>query len=183
MIVRRSLVVVAVTMLALAACSDDDGSGGDTTGGASPTSEPSPTEAPSPDETPSASETPAGGGETEIESEESALGLILTDGDGRTLYLFLNDEQGGPSTCADDCAASWPPLLADGEVEVSGNDDDPTDASLVGTIARDDGGTQVTYNGWPLYYFGGDQGPGDTNGQGVGDVWFVLSPEGDAIGG
>ena len=42
---------------------------------------------------------------------------------------------------------------------------------------------QVTYNGHPLYYFSGDQAPGDTNGQGIGDIWFVVSPAGDAIKG
>jgi predicted lipoprotein with Yx(FWY)xxD motif len=180
MIVRRSFVVIAVALLSLVACSDDDGSGGGATGPASPTSEPAPSETPSAAEAPSEGET-AGDGGTEIQSEDAALGVILTDGAGRTLYVFLNDEQGGPSTCSGDCAASWPPLLANGEVEVGGDGDDPTDASLVGTIARDDGGAQVTYDGWPLYYFGGDEGPGDTNGQGVGDVWFVVSPAGEPI--
>ena len=55
------------------------------------------------------------------------------------------------------------------------------DATLLGTITRDDGSTQVTYNGWPLYYFHEDAAPGDTNGQGVGGVWFLVSPEGEAI--
>ena len=55
------------------------------------------------------------------------------------------------------------------------------DATLLGTITRDDGSTQVTYNGWPLYYFHEDAAAGDTNGQGLGGVWFLVSPEGDAI--
>ena len=55
------------------------------------------------------------------------------------------------------------------------------DATLLGTITRDDGSTQVTYNGWPLYYFQDDAAPGDTNGQGLGGVWFLVSPEGEAI--
>ena len=55
------------------------------------------------------------------------------------------------------------------------------DATLLGTITRDDGSTQVTYNGWPLYYFQDDAAAGDTNGQGLGGVWFLVSPEGEAI--
>ena len=58
---------------------------------------------------------------------------------------------------------------------------DGVDAALIGTITRDDGTTQVTYNGWPLYYFAEDTAPGDANGQGVGGKWFLVSPTGDAI--
>lgn len=103
------------------------------------------------------------------------LGDILVDGEGRTLYLFLNDEQGGDSTCYDDCEANWPPLGAPAQAG-SG-----IDATLLGTVARDDGTDQVTYNGWPLYYFTPDSSPGDMNGQGVGDVWFVVNAAGDAV--
>ena len=53
---------------------------------------------------------------------------------------------------------------------------DGVDASLLGTTTRKDGTTQVTYNGWPLYYYVKDQKPGDVTGQDVGDVWYVLSP-------
>ena len=55
------------------------------------------------------------------------------------------------------------------------------DATLLGTITRDDGTTQVTYNGWPLYYFAGDTAAGDTTGQGMEGVWFLVSPTGEAI--
>ncbi|HEU4356521.1 MAG TPA: hypothetical protein VFT27_13110 [Actinomycetota bacterium] len=181
MSVRRALPVAVVLTLTLAACTSDDGSTGATgsPSAPSPTTEPSetPTESPAdpPTETPSA----AGRG-TEIESDDSAFGLILTDRRGNTPYVFLPDEQ-GPSTCYADCAASWPALIARGDLEVSGNDEDPTDASLLGTASRDDGGRQVTYNGWPLYHFAADEGPGDTNGQGVGGVWYVVSPDGDPI--
>ena len=77
-------------------------------------------------------ETPTSAGRTELESEDSALGMILTDGSGNTLYAFQPDAQ-GPSTCYDDCASSWPALLVKGELEVSGNDEDPTDARLLDT--------------------------------------------------
>ncbi len=104
----------------------------------------------------------------------SGLGEILTDDQGNTLYLFTPDEQ-GPSVCYDNCAVNWPPLL---EGPVAG---DGTDPSLFGTVDRDDGTTQVTYGGWPLYYFANDAAPGETNGQGVNDVWFVVDAAGEAI--
>ena len=94
--------------------------------------------------------------------------------------MFLQDT-GDTSTCTGDCAATWPALVAKGEVKAGGGGG--VDESLLGTSARDDGTMQVTYNGHPLYYFSGDQAPGDTNGQGIGDIWFVVSPAGDAIKG
>jgi predicted lipoprotein with Yx(FWY)xxD motif len=182
MLVRRSfLILIALAALTLAACSSDDG-GGSSTGAGSPTEEPS---SPSPTgaESPSPTESPSSGVAVELETEDSALGTILTDGEGRTLYVFLNDQVGGASTCAGDCAASWPAFTTTGEVQTSGNDEDATDPSLIGTIAGADGAMQVTYAGRPLYYFAGDQAAGDTNGQGVGDIWFVVSAKGKPVKG
>jgi predicted lipoprotein with Yx(FWY)xxD motif len=172
MSIRRSLIVASLFLLALAACSSGDTNSGasGSTGGGSPTESTAPP----------ASETPASGGsgETEVQSEDSALGTILTDSKGNTLYVFMNDT-GDTSTCTGDCAASWPALIANGEVKGGG----AVDASLLSTSARDDGTMQVTYNGHPLYHFSGDQAPGDTNGQGIGGIWFVVSPAGDPIKG
>jgi predicted lipoprotein with Yx(FWY)xxD motif len=58
---------------------------------------------------------------------------------------------------------------------------DGVDESLLSTITRDDGTTQVTYNGWPLYTFSGDTAPGDTNGAGEEDTWFLISSTGDPL--
>ena len=106
---------------------------------------------------------------------DSSLGSILVDGNGNTLYLFTPDDQ-GDSVCYDQCEAAWPPLVGDFAAG------DGIDATLLGTAPRTDGTDQVTYNGWPLYYFANDAAPGDVNGQGVNDVWYVLSPEGQGIG-
>lgn len=125
------------------------------------------------------------GGEVTVESGEAAaeqtlalassdLGDIVTDAEGFSLYVFQPDEQ-GDSTCYDSCAASWPPLV--GAVSAG----DGIDAALIGSSERTDGSLQVTYNGWPLYYFAADAAPGDTNGQLVGDVWFVIGPDGNPI--
>ncbi len=111
-------------------------------------------------------------------SEVGTFGQALVDGEGRSLYLFTNDTQNsGASSCSGDCLVEWPPLLTDGD-PVAGTG---VDAALLGTITRDDGTTQVTYNGWPLYYFHEDAAPGDTNGQGLGGVWFLVTPTGEMI--
>lgn len=171
MSIRRSFIVASLLLLALAACSSNDTNSGASrsTGATSPSESAAPAT-----ETPSSS----GSGETQVESEDSALGTILTDPNGNTLYVFMNDT-GDTSTCTGDCAATWPALIATGEVKGGG----AVDASLLGTSARDDGTMQVTYNGHPLYHFSGDQAPGDTHGQGIGGIWFVVSPAGDPIKG
>ncbi len=110
-----------------------------------------------------------------IETGDTDLGAIVTDADGLTLYMFGADKD-GKSTCYDDCAATWPALVVEGEPEAG----DGLDAQL-GTTERTDGTSQVTYAGQPLYYFASDAAPGDTNGQGISDIWFVVSPEGKPI--
>jgi predicted lipoprotein with Yx(FWY)xxD motif/cytochrome c5 len=110
-------------------------------------------------------------------AEHEEFGRFLTDGEGRSLYLFTNDERGSPSTCYDRCAENWPPLVVQ-EAPQAGERVAP---SLIGTVAREDGSLQATYYGWPLYYFARDQAPGDVTGHGVGGVWFLVSPWGEAI--
>ncbi len=104
------------------------------------------------------------------------LGDFLVGSNDMTLYIFLKDEP-GKSNCYDACAQNWPPLLVDAD-PVAGPG---VDASLLGTTTRDDGSTQVTYNGHPLYFWVKDSAPGDTTGQGVKDVWFVISPSGSPV--
>ena len=105
---------------------------------------------------------------------DPTLGEILVGEDGKTLYIFTKDS-GGKSACNGDCASNWPPLVLDeGETVAAG--DGVTGA--LATIARDDGATQVTYMGAPLYYFAADAAAGDVNGQGLNDVWFVATPAG-----
>ncbi|MFT3891393.1 MAG: hypothetical protein QM730_07140 [Anaerolineales bacterium] len=104
------------------------------------------------------------------------LGTFLVDQNGMTLYLFTKDTP-NTTTCYDKCATAWPPLLTTG-APVAG---DGVDASKLGTVTRTDGTTQVTYNGWPLYYYAQDKAPGDVTGQDVGGVWYVLSPAGDKV--
>jgi len=104
------------------------------------------------------------------------VGPHLVDGSGMTLYLFANDTE-GQSNCTDACATNWPPMLATGDVALG----DGVDPDLVGTAARADGTTQVTYDGMPLYTFVRDTEPGMIAGQGVNDVWFAVSPAGPGV--
>ena len=110
----------------------------------------------------------------------TGLGQILTDAQGRTLYLFARDSGAG-SACDTSCAAVWPPLTTGGAAFAGSG----ASGGLVGTITRADGSKQVTYNGHPLYYYVGDRNPGDTTGQNLdqfGGGWYVLSPAGAQIG-
>jgi predicted lipoprotein with Yx(FWY)xxD motif len=119
---------------------------------------------------------PAVAGEAEIGvATDATLGQILVNGKGMTLYMFKVD---GPdkSNCDASCLSNWPPLLTQGTPKLGAGVDD----SLVGSTTLVDGRSIVTYNRMPLYYFVKDTKPGDINGQGVGSVWYVVSPDGKA---
>jgi len=109
----------------------------------------------------------------------SHLGKILVDSKGQTLYLFTKDST-GKSACSGMCATFWPPLQTGGKPTAGSG----TSASLIGTIKRSDGTSQVTYDGHPLYRFAKDTKPGDVNGEGVtafGGSWFAVSPTGKRV--
>lgn len=108
-----------------------------------------------------------------------ALGKVLVDGRGRTLYLFEQDAK-GRSTCFGPCAGVWPPLTSSGAAHVGGT----AKASLLGTDCRRDGKTQVTYQGHPLYFYQGDSKPGQANGEGLkqfGAEWYAVSAAGSKV--
>ena len=147
-------------------------------GGASPTAAPA-TQAPAtqaPATEAPATEAPSASAAT-VDLGDNALGAILVDASGKTLYVFVPDK-GGDSTCYDDCAKAWPPLTITGSPTAG----EGLGATDLGTTTRTDGSTQVTFKGWPLYYFQGDQAAGDTNGQGLNDVWWVVGADGTMIG-
>ena len=104
-------------------------------------------------------------------ANDPKLGDYLVDAKGMTLYLFTKDTP-GVSNCSGGCLAAWPALIAAGNVTAG-----PGVAGKLDVITRaDDGSKQVTYNGYPLYYWKKDKASGDTTGQGVGGVWFVVPP-------
>ena len=160
----RRLRIIAVVFGALAlfgACANDD----------DPTVE-------APEATTEATEAPEDGAAGGIEAArtvqvaETDLGDVLVDENQHTLYLFKQDT-GEDSTCTGGCAQTWPALKPVGEPTAGDGVDEAK-------ISTNDAG-QVVYNGHPLYTYSGDQEPGDTNGQGVGDNWYAVSPEGEAI--
>ncbi len=133
-----------VGALMVAAC----GTGAQSTASASPSTQPSPS--------------PAANGTTIAVASNAKLGQILVDAAGKTLYLFVADT-GSSSTCFTTCAQIWPPVLTSGPPQAGTG----AMASLLGTTTRNDGKTEVTYGGHPLYYFVQDKAMGDATGQGV----------------
>jgi len=120
--------------------------------------------------------TPAAGAAT-VQLATSDLGEIVVDSEGMTLYGFTPDEATGEPTCYDDCAATWPPLTVEGDFTVGAG----LDMADFSTATRTDDGTQLKLGTYPLYYFANDSAPGDTNGQGLNDVWFVIGADGELI--
>jgi predicted lipoprotein with Yx(FWY)xxD motif len=107
-----------------------------------------------------------------VQPRMTALGMVLVGSNGRTLYTLSADTP-GRSTCADQCATAWPPLVLDTGTPVAA----PGLPGRLAIITRADGRRQVTYNDQPLYFFVRDAQPGDTNGEGVmafGGVWHVV---------
>lgn len=110
-------------------------------------------------------------------SGPSEFGDIVTDAEGSTLYLLVTDRRAAP-TCVGDCEGVWAPLSGEGSVEAG----EGVDPAMIGSVGRDDGTTQVTYNGWPLYRYRGDAAPGDLEGHGQLNVWFAIGVHGEAVG-
>ncbi|HEX2256607.1 MAG TPA: hypothetical protein VHG92_07890 [Afifellaceae bacterium] len=119
-------------------------------------------------------------------AEHEEHGSYIVDQKGMALYLFEADNRGGEgsqaeSACRDDCATAWPPFLTEGDPQAH----DELKGELLGTIERDEGATQVTYNGWPLYRFAADAEPGHTRGHDIethGAEWYLVTPEGEKAG-
>ena len=178
---RRALVILggSVSMLIVAACgSAAAGTTTPTVTGAPPqaaTSLPTAAATPTPSQPAPA---PAAGATVALQSV-GGLGQILVGPDGKTLYYFLADT-GSASTCNGQCAQNWPPLTTTGVPRATGG----VSATLLGTTRRDDGTTQVTYDGHPLYYFIADSAPGMATGEGIdafGAKWEAVSAAGTAV--
>lgn len=117
---------------------------------------------------------PPSTGALSVKVATSGLGSFLTDGHGRTLYLFTRDS-GASSSCSGGCSSVWPPLTSSSMVQVGAG----ASASLLG--ATSGGQKQITYDGHPLYYYVGDAMPGQTNGEQLnqfGGLWYAVSPTG-----
>jgi len=157
-------VIALVAALSIAGCGGDgddasSGAGGNGQGSAA------------------ANEPPASGRPTIVSSASvSELGEVIVDSEGFTLYDFHKDTGGSPS-CYDACAETWPPLLADGDLQAS----EGAEESQLGIVNRTDGTVQVTYAGYPVYTYTGDEEAGEANGHDIdsfGAEWYALQPSG-----
>ena len=109
----------------------------------------------------------------------SSLGEVVVNASKMTTYVFTKDKPGsGTSSCTGQCAVLWPPVKTTSTT--------PTVDGVkgaVGTITLPDGSRQVTLDGRPLYLFAKDTKPGDVAGQGVGNVWYAVGPDGSMVTG
>lgn len=110
--------------------------------------------------------------------EDAKLGKLLVDAKGMTLYVYDKDTL-DKSNCTGDCLKNWPAFTAKAENETITADAAVT--GKLGVIKRDDGTYQVAINGMPLYSYVKDTKAGDTTGQGVGEVWWVVGLDGNKI--
>ena len=155
----RRLAPPLLAAAVLTGCDGSDGNGG----GAAAAANPAPAAGPAPQ---------LGAPD---DTGDTAVGPVFVTDDGQTLYTFENDRDdadgdgAGDSDCNGACTDTWPPLLADDASQASGQ---------FGIVTRDDGTSrQWTFKGLPLYEFAGDGAPGETNGDGIGDVWYVARPD------
>jgi predicted lipoprotein with Yx(FWY)xxD motif len=158
---KRAAVALAGLLVVLAACSSS----------ASPSGSPSGVPSTAPSEQPSAPASEPGDSNVSLTIAQTSAGDALAGENGLTLYINTG-EADGTIVCVDSCAENWPPLVAP-------VDAGEATADLLGTVTRPDGTEQVTYNGFPLYYFVGDTTAGNAAGQGVSGVWFIADPAGN----
>jgi predicted lipoprotein with Yx(FWY)xxD motif len=160
------LAAVAVLAAACSSSSSTSAAGGTTTTGPATST----TASAAPNST--AGGSTAAGSTLALKTATGSAGIWLTNSAGQTLYLYTRDK-GTTSECYGACAKEWPPLTTTGRVTISGKYTVQRD---LGVTTRTNGTKQVTYGGHPLYYYRGDTAPGQTNGQGVGKVWFLIGP-------
>ena len=163
------------TLLFSASCGGGE-SATDADAEAQRSSTPEATSAPATEPRPAPTSAPAAGG-IAITTAGSDFGTMLFDQAGQAIYLFDRETAGRPD-CYGDCAIAWPPVLTTGNPQAAGD----VRNELLGTVQRDDGSTQVTYAGHPLYFYA-HEGPGQVLCHDVvefGGRWLVVTPEGTA---
>ncbi len=153
MIFRRLAAVTVAVALFAAACSSSAGASQGVAGATSAAS-------------------PSGSSATVMAATAGGQTVLVAGSNGMTVYTFTKDvANSGKSACSGGCATAWPPLtVSAGTTPTAGSGA----SGKLGTITRDDGTTQVTYNGLPLYFFAKDSKPGDTNGHYPN--WNLVTP-------
>jgi predicted lipoprotein with Yx(FWY)xxD motif len=168
--IRLIAIGAAAGALILAGCGgDDDDDGGEAT---------APAAAATTQATEPATQPGSGGAGTKIQTADSQYGAVLFDGDDRAIYYF-EKEKGSTSECYGACAEAWPPVLTEGAPQPGQG----AQAGLLGTTERDDGTTQVTYDGHPLYYYVDDP-KGEVlchNVNEFGGLWLAVQGNGQPV--
>lgn len=161
---RTLLSMLVIAGAVLTACGSDDDDGASTSATTTPAATDATSESTNPTPTDAA---------TVMVATDPVLGEYLVDADGRTLYLFDQD-QGTTTACSGGCVDNWPPIVSDTPTAGDGID--------AAQLATADGiePNQVTYHDHLLYYFAGDQAAGDTNGVAIPD-WYAVDPAGNVI--
>jgi predicted lipoprotein with Yx(FWY)xxD motif len=128
---------------------------------------------------PAATGSPSGtaaAGAASIKLASTPKGMVIVDDKGNSLYLYTKDT-GPTSTCTGGCATAWPPATVTGTPTAGTG----LDQSKVSTTKASDGSTMIVYNGHPLYRFAQDMSPGQTNGEGIGSVWYLVNAQGSQV--
>jgi predicted lipoprotein with Yx(FWY)xxD motif len=180
--IRPVLLTVAVIAVVAIGCSSND-SPGTTTNAGGTTASTAPSGTAPADTAPSGtaprssgtSTTPADPEATPVALADSPLGSILVDGQGMTVYVFMKDTA-TTSACTESCAQAWPAVTGGSVTPGAG-----LDAGDFTTITSAAGTPQVVFYGHPLYTYAGDNAAGDTLGQGIGGIWFVVDPDGNPV--
>jgi len=161
---RWAVVAVTAGALTLTACGSSGGSTGASSGSTTTTTE--------------ASTSTSTGEQATLRVADTSLGKVVAGADGKVLYLYKPDGTAEVSTVSEGLLGAWPPVVVTTTPTVGTG----LDASLVSTGTQPDGAKWVRYNGHLLYGFTGDAAPGDTNGNGLGGVWFAVTTAGDPVG-
>jgi predicted lipoprotein with Yx(FWY)xxD motif len=165
--------LAGMTLLAMAGCSR---SNGDDAKAAIATQPPAAAAAPPTSAAPTTAAPAASPADFAAKAGDSALGKIMTDANGMTLYGFTNDVN-ATSTCYSTCAEAWPPVIVSADWKVGPG----LDTGIFSTTKREDGSLQLVAGKYPVYTYGGDAAPGDTTGHGSGDVWFAMNLDGTLV--
>ena len=115
---------------------------------------------------------------TVMTAKVGKYGIILVGANGKTLYRYTPDKR-NVSVCNGACVAYWPPLLVKGTAKPTAGSG--VSASLLGVTMRSNGAHQVTYAGFPLYYYVGDKKAGQASGEGFQKTWYVVNATGGLV--
>ncbi|MDR3606389.1 MAG: hypothetical protein P4M08_03300 [Oligoflexia bacterium] len=177
--IRSPWIAVVALALAPAASFGDSVTLGQTTNGTTLQGAATPAASPSPSVSPSISPT-----SITIQTTTGSSGATyLVDQTGKSLYVFAADSA-NTTTCTGSCAVVWPPLLIASGGTPTAATSSSVQQSLLGTLIRPDGTTQVTYNSLPLYNYTGDTAAGQTNGEALtsfGAIWYLIQPDGTQL--